>query len=103
MALGLSLGGEPGERLGGQWGMHVSPETLLRCVRSRRCSPQAVPRVVGVDDWAFHKGHRYGTILVDLERRQPLDLLPDREPATLMAWLKARPAVEIITRDRSSK
>jgi transposase len=57
---------------------------------------------LGVDDWAFHKGHRYGTILVDLERRQPGDLLPDRESATLAVWLTTHPGMQIITRDRSA-
>jgi transposase len=60
------------------------------------------PKVLGVDDFAFKKGHAYGTILVDLEKRIPVDLLPDREGKTLEEWLKAHPGVEIVTRDRSS-
>ncbi len=58
--------------------------------------------VLGIDDWAFAKGRRYGTILVDLERGVPVDLLPDRTAATLAAWLKAHPSIEVITRDRFS-
>jgi transposase len=54
-----------------------------------------------VDDFAFRKGHHYGTILVDLERNQPIALLADRTAETLEAWLKAHPGVEILSRDRS--
>jgi transposase len=54
-----------------------------------------------VDDWAWRNGQRYGTILVDLERRGVLDLLPDREPATLATWLRLHPEIEIISRDRA--
>ena len=59
------------------------------------------PRIIGIDDFAFSRGQRYGSLLVDLERRCPIDLLPDREAESLSAWLKAHPGVEIVTRDRS--
>ena len=59
-------------------------------------------QVIGVDDWAFRRGHTYGTIVCDLERRCPLDLLPDRTSETLAAWLKDHPEVTIISRGRAS-
>jgi transposase len=101
-AIGLALGGEAGARLAQQQGMPVSPDTLLRLVRRLPLPSRATPRILAVDDWAKRKGKSYGTILVDLERHQVVELLPERTAEALAKWLQAQPGVEVIVRDRST-
>jgi transposase len=99
--LAFALGGEPGARLVGRLGMTTSPATLLRLIRRTAVVSAPTPRVLGVDDWAFRKGHRYGTILVDLEQHRVVDVLPARSAEPVVEWLKAHPGVEVFSRDRA--
>ena len=87
-------------------GMPVSDTTILAVLRKHAGARSengvaAFVRVAGVDDWAWRKGHKYGTIIVDLERREVVDVLADRSAATTASWFKDHPDVEVVTRDRA--
>jgi transposase len=100
--LGVALGGRPGARIAFGMGIKIGRDALLARVRCAETAQSNTVRVLGVDDFAFRKGQSYGTILVDQERHLVVDLLPDREAATLANWLGGHSGIEIVTRDRAS-
>ncbi len=100
---GHAAGGRPAERLMSSLGLPQSDDTILRSLKrhSSARDQAATLRVVGIDDWAWRKGSRYGTIVVDLEQRKVVDVLPDRSAEATGQWLGRHSGVEIVSRDRS--
>jgi transposase len=101
-ACGLALGGEMGARLGHRLGLPTSSDTLLRLVQEAPTPAVTAPQVLGVDEWAWRRGQRYGTILVNLEDHKVLDLLPERSADLVAHWLLQHPTVTVVCRDRSA-
>lgn len=101
--LGLAVGGRLGARVAERFGIAASPSSMLRIVMRIPTPPARAVRVLGIDDFAWKKRFRYGTVLVDLERRTIIDILPDRDSATVEKWLAEHPEVEIISRDRGKE
>jgi len=99
--IAFEVSAEAVARIGEKLKIKVSADSILRLIRKTDRLPIPKVRILGVDDWASRKGQNYGTILVDLERHQVMDLLPDRTQYTLRAWLEHHPEIEIISRDRS--
>jgi transposase len=101
--IGFTAGGEAGARLARRLRMPTSGDTLLRLLRATPPPDGPPAAVIGIDDFAVRKGRVYGTIVVDLERRKPIDLLPDRTPETVAARLREQPTLTTVARDRSQE
>ena len=101
-AIGLRAGASDGARLCTALAMDAGIDLLLALIRLLQTPAHQTPLVLGVDDWAKRKGQDYGTILVDLEQGQIVEILPDRTAEGLKRWLQAHPGVEIVARDRAS-
>lgn len=100
---GYVVGGRPSERLLSHLGMPAGCGVILRSLKTATSARQAPPyvRVAGIDDWAWQKGSTYGTVIVDLEKNQVVDLLSERSAAVAAKWLAKHPEVETVVRDRA--
>ena len=101
--LGLASGGQAGAEIGSQQGLSGSRDTILRLVCRHQLPDPPPSPIVGIDDWAWKRRQRYGTLICDLQSHQPIDLLADRSVETVSAWFQAHPHVEIVSRDGSSE
>src|ERR1700704_321220 len=101
-AVGYVTGGLPGQRLLTRLSVATSDDTVLRRVRQEPAeAPSGFPvQNLGVDDWAWLKGREFGTILVNLDLRVVVDLLPDRDAESFSEWLGTHPEIATISRDR---
>jgi hypothetical protein len=99
-AIGLAASAEVSERLAPRLGMTIKAPTLLRYLRTIPDPPKADVTVLGIDDFSLRRADSYGTILINLETRRPLDLLPERTAEAVKPWLASHPEIQVVSRDR---
>ncbi|MCI3246517.1 transposase [Streptomyces sp. 7R016] len=98
--MALALGGQAGERLAEHLAVPVSGPTLLRLIRAMDLPEVPELTVLGVDEFAFRRGRRFGAILIDMDSRRPVDVLPDHTADTFAGWLREHPHIGTVCRDR---
>jgi transposase len=98
--IGLATGGRLGVRVTDRLGIQTSRMTLLRRIMALPTEPVGPVSELGVDDFSFRRGRKFGTILVDLQSHKVLDVLPDRTAETSAAWMAAHPEIVLVSRDR---
>ena len=98
--IGVATCGKGGERLASKLGIPLSDAALLWSLYLVPLPPIGKVEVIGIDDWSYRRGKRYGSIIVDLRTHKIIDLLPERSVASVISWLEAHPGVEIVSRDR---
>jgi transposase len=102
-AIGLATSGKGGTRLARRLSMHTSRQTVLRRVMDLPSVPTPSVLYLGVDDFSFRRGQWFGTILVDIERHRVIDVLPDRRAETVARWMRLRPEITVVSRDRGGE
>lgn len=101
-SIGLATCGKGGVRLAERLGIKTSRNTTLRRIMEVPDDARASVVYLGIDDFSFRRGYRFGTILVDLESHRPIDLLPDRQTETAASWMRENPEIAVVSRDRAS-
>ncbi len=101
-AIGLATSGELGTRLADRIRMHASPTTILRRIMALSSPAAGRVTVLGIDDFSFRRGRRFGTILVDVSKHQVIDLLAERSTNSAAEWMRHHPEIEYVSRDRGT-
>src|SRR2546429_2717797 len=102
-SIGLATCGKGGARLAARLGIQTTRQTILRRILALPDALTGSVLFLGIDDFAFRRGYRFGTILIDLESRRVVDLLPDRQAETAAQWMRQQPDLMVVSRDRGGE
>jgi transposase len=99
-SLGVATNGELGARLAARLAIQTSPTTIIRRIVALPAEPVGQVSELGIDDFSFRRGRKFGTILIDIQRHKVIDVLPDRKAETAAAWMATHPEIVLVSRDR---
>ena len=102
-SIGLATCGKGGARLADRLGIHTTRPTILRRIMDLPDASGGSVVYLGIDDFAFRRGYRFGTILVNLESHRVVGLLPDRQTETVAQWMRYQPDLKVVSRDRGGE
>lgn len=102
-SIGLSTCGKGGARLAARLGIQTSRQTILRRIMALPDPMYGTVLYLGIDEFAFRRGYRFGTLLVNLESHRVIDLLPDRRQDSTAAWMRQHPDIQVVSRDRGGE
>jgi transposase len=97
---GVITNGADAAQIASSFGAPTTAKTIIGRVLQLPLPSEGLVRKIGIDEWAWKKGQRYGTILVDLEKRRVVQLLGDRWVETSQAWLRKHAEIDLVSRDR---
>jgi transposase len=103
ISIGLATCGKGGTRLAARLGIQTSRDTILRHVMGLSDASAGSVVFLGIDDFAFRRGYRFGAILVNLEGHRVVDLLPDRQAETAARWMRQQTDLAVVSRDRGGE
>ena len=95
--LGLATSGRLRIRVTDRLGIQTTRHTILRRIMALPTEPIGQVSQIGIDDFSFRRGRKFGTIVVDLQTHKMLDVLPDRTADTSAAWMLLHPEIEIVS------
>jgi transposase len=98
--IGLATGGRLGVRVTDRLGIQTTRQTILRRIMALPTVPVGHVVDLGIDDFSFRRGRKFGTLLVNMQTRQVIDVLADRKAETSATWMASHPEIRLVSRDR---